>query len=305
LGSETDLQELSVHGGELSPVFDPTVRSYSVRLGLGYDQVRLVYRLRDNEQRIHSSAHPEHPTGKGGLPSKATTTHTTATNTTAKNTTATNTTATNTTTSAQRRLGIEASARRLGSLPERSGEAQFRNDIMNFMLDVGFTRSIELTVQCADATQASIGTYELKISRPGCTPERPYFDPEKRFCVNFCSSGYYRNRDTHRCSRCNTNCKVCGGLLDCHMCVPDTTDYSYVIQPNGQCQANANHLFKKYRLWCLALGVLLAFLLLVGCAGICHLCCAGGSGKGAGMRTYDSDSDEAPSFPAGRRLGMY
>jgi len=64
LGSETELKYLSVKGGELSPVFDPTIRTYSVRLDRNMDVARVVYILRDNEQRIRSSAQKEHPTGR-------------------------------------------------------------------------------------------------------------------------------------------------------------------------------------------------------------------------------------------------
>lgn len=213
---------------------------------------------------------------------------------------------------AERRLqyGEAFSGRRLISVlgrPQNSGETQFRDDYDTFLLDIGFSRNLLLTVQCADATQASIGTYQMHITRPGCDPHRPFFDAGKKYCVNFCSSGFYRNYDTHRCSQCNTNCKVCRGLLDCHMCKPDTADYSYVIQPDGKCRAIQNHLFKKYRWWCIGLAGLLVFLVLIGCAGICQFCCSPsqGDGKMQMVRTYDSDSDEAPKYVPGRRLGMY
>merc|ERR1712125_4557 len=122
------------------------------------------------------------------------------------------------------------------------------------------------------------------------------------------SSGYYRNRETHRCSHCNENCKSCTGLLECYMCKPDTADFTYVIQQSsGKCQAIPNHLFKQYRWWCVGLGILLLFLILIGCAGLCTFCCSGNSSKAKGMvRTYDSDDeDEFPANHAGRKLGRY
>merc|ERR1712190_404254 len=73
LGSETELQFLEVVGAAMTPVtFDPLVRHYDVQLGLDYDEVRVIYRLRDNEQRIRSSAQEQYQTGSGG-PGKATT----------------------------------------------------------------------------------------------------------------------------------------------------------------------------------------------------------------------------------------
>merc|ERR1740130_2507754 len=61
LGSETELQFLTVVGGEPSPIFNPTVRTYHVRLDIRYDIARVVYRLRDNEQRLRSAAQFEGP----------------------------------------------------------------------------------------------------------------------------------------------------------------------------------------------------------------------------------------------------
>eukprot|EP00933_Yihiella_yeosuensis_P037932 TRINITY_DN31923_c0_g1_i1.p1 TRINITY_DN31923_c0_g1~~TRINITY_DN31923_c0_g1_i1.p1 ORF type:complete len:430 (-),score=63.03 TRINITY_DN31923_c0_g1_i1:64-1353(-) len=298
LGSETELQHLSVIGGEMNPFFDPEVRSYAVRLDLENDIARVMYRLADNEQRIRCSAQRESPAR-------------------AKE--------------ASRRLSYSSfdstvpnsdgdlrnlsawpllQERRLGELQtEQSGEVQFQDAYADFMVDVGFTRKIELTVQCADATQASIETYTLVITRPNCPSNRPYFEPKSRRCVNFCPEGYYRNNNMQRCSRCNVNCQVCSGLLNCEMCLPNTADYSYVIQGDGKCKGIVNHIFKKYRWWCLGLGILLAFLVCIGCIGICQYCCSGPVSKSGGPRLYDSeDSDDniaPPRFAAGRRLGMY
>merc|ERR1712066_630872 len=111
------------------------------------------------------------------------------------------------------------------------------------------------------------------VHRPGCTPQLLYFEPRRRQCVNFCPAGFYRNEETHRCSMCNTNCKVCDSLLHCQSCVPDTDDLTYVMQLDGTCSAVENHLFKKYQWWCIGLGMLLLFLVCIGCAGICQLCC--------------------------------
>mmetsp|Transcript_6115 Transcript_6115/g.11024 ORF Transcript_6115/g.11024 Transcript_6115/m.11024 type:complete len:484 (+) Transcript_6115:140-1591(+) len=351
-GSETELQFLTVVGGELSPIFNPAQRMYHVRLDLSFDEARVVYRLRDNEQRIRSSAQEETPssgvwhqpieekpkTGKkkgeveddmeASLIAEAE--DEAQTEGGGRNAGAGENVGLDAETGAE---GSKEGARRLrnsssgllavstGLLPSRrlgvavkeplktSGEVQFRDAYESFMVDIGFTRTIELTVQCADATQANIGAYKLKVHRPGCSPESPFFDPVKRMCVNFCPSGFYRNRETHRCSKCNTNCKVCTNLLHCEMCVPDTADYNYVVQPDGRCQAIANHLFKKYRWWCIGLATLLGFLVLIGCVGICQLCCSGlcdgSSARGKKVHTYDSDSDEPAPYGARKRLADY
>lgn len=278
LGSETDLQSLDVEGGELSPVFSQRHREYEVTLGLSHDVVRVVYGLADDQQRITSSAQEERP-------------------------------------SAKERGGSAGGDGALGGNGGRrleavigSGEMQFRTAHVDYMLDVGFSRTIELTVQCADPTQASIGTYTLHVSRPGCTPERPFFDPQKKACVNFCSSGFYRNMDIQRCSRCNDHCKICSGLLECHMCLPDTQDFSYAIEPDGKCRAIANHIFRKYRWWCAGLGILLLFLVMIGCCGIVQYCCSASvhkSGRFARLNDTDTDEEEFSRNGGGRRFARY
>jgi hypothetical protein len=322
LGSETELQFLMVVGGELSPIFSPTSRTYHVTLALDYDVAKVVYRLRDNEQRIRSTAHMEEPVAgstKIDKPESKTS----------------DSQAKSTSESEHRRLlGMDSNRypvvvenvsdaymrwstgvqRRLGATVKEplrtSGEAQYRDAYQSFMLDVGFQRKIVVAVQCADATQANIGAYTLVVHRPGCSPERPYFDPQKRVCVNFCPSGFYRNEEIHRCSKCNTNCKVCDSLLHCQMCVPDTADYTYMVQPDGRCQATVNHLFRKYRWWCVGLAVLLGFLVLIGCIGICQLFGTFGHGiekRAHKVHTYDSDSggEDGPPYGARRRLAQY
>lgn len=324
LGSETELQALTISGGELSPVFDPTRRSYFVHLGLSHDEVHVHYKLRDNEQRFRSSAQEEHPTGRDPIGPLAVTPHSPSppphhgdgdgsggrggSNSTSSQSNATHHGSADGDNDARRLEGAEPRER-------SSGEVQYRDASEVFMLDIGFTRTLQLTVQCADATQANIGAYRLDVSRPGCTHDRPYYDPLRRNCVNFCPSGFYRNEETHRCSQCNINCKVCSGLLACQMCEPDTGDYNFVVQPDGSCDAVANHLFKKYRWWCAGLAILLTFLVLIGCAGICQFCCSGrgssgsDNSKGRQVHTYDSEFEDFPTYEGKnegkRRLGMY
>jgi len=123
LGSETEIQALRVEGGELSPVFDPTIRLYTVNLDLSYDEAVVHYKLRDNEQRTRSSAKTEHPTAR--QPSQQSNVSDASSNTTSK--------------------GVTESARRLLNPEETrqrtSGEVQYRDASDVFMVDVGFTRT--------------------------------------------------------------------------------------------------------------------------------------------------------------------
>ncbi|CAK9060897.1 unnamed protein product, partial [Durusdinium trenchii] len=211
----------------------------------------------------------------------------------------------------------EEMARRLEGLERQealhvvSGEVQYQDAYSSFMLDVGHKRSVTMTIQCADPTQASIGTYTLELQRGSCPPQRPYFEPDKRKCVNFCPEGFYRNDLDERCSRCNDNCKVCTGLLTCKMCVPDDVQYTYVIQPDGKCEAQANHIYARYKWWCAGFALLLLFLVCFGCAGICTLCHAprkGAASKPERRRYFEDDLEEDKQllqYPPGRRLGGY
>eukprot|EP00927_Polykrikos_kofoidii_P066763 TRINITY_DN62328_c0_g1_i1.p1 TRINITY_DN62328_c0_g1~~TRINITY_DN62328_c0_g1_i1.p1 ORF type:complete len:455 (+),score=59.47 TRINITY_DN62328_c0_g1_i1:307-1671(+) len=303
LGSETDLQLLRVEKGAISPVFDPAVRSYTVRLDISSDEARIVYKLRDNEQRIRSATTREGPTDASSAARLLQALEAEGVPRLVEDETS------------SRDLVISDGAaeagppRRLGS-EATTGEVQFREDHALFMLDVGFSRVITLTVQCADATQANIGTYEIAVSRPRCKPEKPYFDPMKRMCVNYCQSGFYKNSEALRCSRCNTYCLVCRSLVACQMCRPNTADFEYVVQSDGSCRRYENHIFKKYRWWSIGWGAFLVFLVLLGCAGLCQACCIGSGSKPKHqkLRTYDSDSEEeltTTNYAARRRLGMY
>ncbi|CAJ1335901.1 unnamed protein product, partial [Effrenium voratum] len=270
LGSETQLQSLEVQHGKLTPFpFSPEVRVYRVTLDLEADMIKVLYRLRDNEQRLRVEAGPEEMLGA-------------------------------------RRLGV---LERDVDLHPPSGEVQYKDVATSFMLDVGYERRITFTIQCADPTQASIGTYTLNVERGNCPEERPYFEAQKRKCVNFCPEGFYRNED-HRCSQCNSNCKVCTDLLDCKMCFPDTTQFAYVIQPDGKCKELVNHIYARYKWWCLGFGTLLTFLVCVGCAGICTFCSsreAGAAKKPDRRRFFEDDLEEDKQllqFPPGRLWGL-
>eukprot|EP00928_Gymnodinium_smaydae_P051874 TRINITY_DN3553_c0_g2_i1.p1 TRINITY_DN3553_c0_g2~~TRINITY_DN3553_c0_g2_i1.p1 ORF type:complete len:517 (+),score=106.10 TRINITY_DN3553_c0_g2_i1:127-1551(+) len=318
LGSETTLQTLRILGATMSPHFSPEIRSYDVTLDLSADQASVLYRLRDGEQRLRSASTRERPAGaapaSGPEPDEEEQEENEEESEKGANSSS-NGTASGGSGRRMLRRPLPADdhvdwpheARRL--LVAHSGEVQFREAETTFMVDVGFTRVITLTVQCADATQANIGSYVLRLSRPGCSRRTPFFDPLKGRCVNFCESGYYKNSAMHRCAKCNENCVICASLRECQMCKADTPDYDYVVQPDGSCRAYANHIFAKYRWWCVGFASLLGFLVLLGLVGLCNLCCLSTSSSGSykNFRTY-SDSEEeltTTSYKERKRLGRY
>jgi len=246
LGSETELQKLTVDGGQLSPQFDPAIRSYKVRLSLTNDVVKVWYTQRDAGQRSNVVASGE------AFPN---------------------------TNAAGKRLLLA------------TGEVQYINRYKEFVIDVGFTRTITITVESSDATQANIGTYKLETTRDGCNPAKPYYDPTTLRCVNNCPSAYYRNPRIHRCSECNTNCLVCTGLLTCQMCKPNTIDNTYVLQTDGSCAQNPNRILEKYWWWCVGLAVFAGLIMLLGLGALCQYCCC--ARRRNVVHSYESESEDS------------
>merc|ERR1711881_833997 len=95
-------------------------------------------------------------------------------------------------------------------------------------------------------------------------------------------SGFYRNGEINRCSKCNTNCAVCANLLKCMLCKADDIDYTYVVQPDGSCLREENHIFKKYWWWCVGFGT-------------CQ-CCCGRRRRGTAVADDFSDDDSEVEF---------
>merc|ERR1712072_1004637 len=105
-----------------------------------------------------------------------------------------------------------------------TGEVQYREHHQSFLIDVGMTRRLTLTVQSSDPEQRKRGSYVVVVTRQGCTIPKPLYDPISRACVVHCPSGYYPNRESSRCSKCNTNCAVCLNIMECQLCQVDTLD---------------------------------------------------------------------------------
>jgi len=269
LGSETDLRSLRVEGAEFQTPFDPTSPEYTVRLGVGVDVMRILYVLRDGDQHVRFSTGVETPTEPGDdkKPAPAPTPAPNATNASAN---------------ASRRLDTSLALvgaqdsdwvqpRRLDA-SAGTGEFQFFEQAARFLLDDGFGRRVTITVQSADPTQATIGTYVLNVRRPACPPDRPYYHAVKNMCVNNCGTGEYQDDNLRRCIQCNMNCHVCDTFTRCKLCVPDTPDYTYQLEADGTCSAHVNHLFQQYRWWFIISAVSLAMLICFGCAGLMSLC---------------------------------
>merc|ERR1719421_692027 len=261
LGSETELRNLFIDGATLSPPFDKTIRTYNAVLDAGRDVAKVNYIQRDNGQRVQASASDQ----------------------------------TNGSSWATGASGGAAPLRLLG----RSGELQYNLHYKEFIVDVGFMRKITLVIESADPTQANIDRYEIQLNRTGCSVAKPFFDPTAKACVISCPTAYYRNERINRCSKCNTNCVVCSGLLTCDMCRSDSINNIYVLRQDGSCQAVPNKIFETYRWWSIGLAGLAVLVLLLLLGALCQCIC--GRRRNV-VHSYESDSDSDTDL---RDLGMH
>merc|ERR1719409_2013707 len=142
-----------------------------------------------------------------------------------------------------------------------TGEVQYRENHQSFPIDVGFTRRLTLTVQSTDPEVRERGAYIVDVIRPGCTTSRPLYDPISMACVVHCTSGYYPNIESNRCSKCNTNCAVCQNIMECQLCKEDTLDFKYIVLPDGSCSRVSNSLLARWMWWAAGLGVFFGLLM--------------------------------------------
>lgn len=283
-GSETQIQVLRIDGAILFPPFNPDIVSYTAALALSSDMIRITYVTRDADQRVHCEASPQQTGSQvnntqpflSQIPPSSTTGRVTMQ---LQPMTQTSTT------------GAPSAAGDAGRRLQMSGEVQYLERHKAFPVDVGFTRTLALTIQSADDMQAQLGTYTVAVTRAQCNMAKPLFDPVSQGCVVNCPSAYYANWELQRCARCNTNCAVCVSLVQCQLCTPATVDSGFALQPDGSCLQTTNRIVDKYRWWCIGFGmfvlILLCLVCVLFCQCICDVCC----GSSRSRREFDSGSD--------------
>merc|ERR1719223_645915 len=187
--------------------------------------------------------------------------------------------------------GAPSASRATGRRLQMSGEVQYLERHKVFPVDVGFARTLSLTIQSADDMQAQLDTYTVVVLREKCNMAQPLFDPVSKGCVVNCPSAYYANWELQRCAKCNTNCAVCVSLVQCQLCTPATVDNGFNLQPDGSCLQMTNRIVDKYRWWCIGFGMFLIIILCLACALFCQcifeMCC----GSRRSRHEFDSGSD--------------
>jgi len=159
IGTETTVQALRIAGATLIPEFTPEVRAYAVDLGLGYETIKITYKLMDVGQKLRMTASQQVSAGTS-LDLASTTVDLTPSG------------------------GFGAETRRLLS----TGETQYLERSQSFLIDVGSSRRVTLTLESTDPMQALRGVYTLDVTRAPCTDARPLYSPISRACTVYCPS---------------------------------------------------------------------------------------------------------------------
>lgn len=148
-GSETEVRNLRIDGATLNPAFDPKVRKYTAALALGSELATLLYVVRDNGQQLSCEASAQQAASSDGSDESG---------------------------GIQRRLdgllGGPTNACSIGGTCG-TGEVQYREHHQSFLIDVGMTRRLTLTVQSSDPEQRKRGSYVVVVTRQGCTIPKP------------------------------------------------------------------------------------------------------------------------------------
>jgi len=162
----------------------------------------------------------------------------------------------------QRRLGG------VGTVPAPpSGETQYTVIERRFPIEVGSARLVTVTVHPADGDQTKSRVYSLKTTRSGCPQHLPYFAPDVLACSLTCNEGYFPHSEAHRCESCSSHCIRCFAWDGCQECEPSQWRVLYFITlTGGHCQV-VQIPWREIIIGLVALVVLLAVCSVLCCAG--------------------------------------
>lgn len=228
-GRSVRVRALAVPGSTLTPLFDPMVLDYSVRLPAEQERLLLRFVPWDTGQifEVTSSA-----AAWAGLPS----------------TTATTTALAPPTTLAalgppelQPRVpvveGDGSPARRLDVgeevQPVPSGEAQYSVLSRLFPVDLATSRLVTVRVRPANGDAVVNQTYSFQTTRAACPAAFPLFAPDLRACTMTCNLGFFADRNVGRCLSCASHCMRCSAWDSCQRCEPSQLRVLYFVRLTG------------------------------------------------------------------------
>lgn len=224
------VRALAAPGATVTPLFDPVVLDYSLRLPAEQEQLLLRFVPWDTGQtfEVTSSA-----ANWAGPPSTTTTTAGPARPTTL---------AMIGPPELQPRVpvvvGDDAPARRLDTVqPVPSGEAQYSVLSRLFPVDLATSRLVTVRVRPANGDAVANQTYRLRTTRAACPAAFPLFSPDMRACTMTCNQGLFADRPSGRCLSCASHCMQCSAWDGCQLCEPSQWRVLYFVRlTNGYCR---------------------------------------------------------------------
>lgn len=233
-GHSLRIRALAAPGTTVTPLFDPLVLDYIVRLPAEQEQLLLRFVPWDTGQVFEATSSAA---GWADLPTTTTTTTGLAPLTTLVALGPPE---------LQPRLPIvvddndASSARRLiaGNVqPVPSGEAQYSVLSRLFPVDLATSRLVTVTVRPANGDAVANQTYRLQTTRAACPASFPLFSPDLQACTMTCNRGYFADRNVGRCLSCASHCMRCSAWDSCQLCEPSQLRLLYFVHlVNGYCR---------------------------------------------------------------------
>lgn len=161
-----------------------------------------------------------------------------------------------------------------------------KGNVVKCRLPIDTWRKLTVTFTIRSANKQFHRDLRLIVDRKGCATNT--FFHEGR-CLDFCPTGFYKQRFNWRCGTCKENCEFCTNWNSCNRCRGDTTLIKYQLQEDGSCTAVRIHKYRIYydlfRYFAVACAALLTlYLLLCVIWASRRLCCDFGSSSGRGSR---------------------
>lgn len=123
-----------------------------------------------------------------------------------------------------------------GCVPEvPSGEAQYSVIKRRFPVDMHSSRLITIRVRPANGDPTAAQVYRLQTTREPCPATRPLYSPDIQDCTMTCNVGRFVNGN--RCALCSRHCLDCIGWDSCVRCeASDWRKLRFVRSVGGFCK---------------------------------------------------------------------
>eukprot|EP00927_Polykrikos_kofoidii_P055817 TRINITY_DN50011_c0_g1_i1.p1 TRINITY_DN50011_c0_g1~~TRINITY_DN50011_c0_g1_i1.p1 ORF type:complete len:458 (-),score=33.13 TRINITY_DN50011_c0_g1_i1:53-1426(-) len=241
-GSEVTIRSLATPGATLSPMFEPSVAEYVVRLPEASDILSLLIVPLDRGQMIGTSI----GTSIDGVASKGVEPRPDGNTSTVSPSYAPGVNPNLLPRIPLVKKDYSEHKRRLdehggydtegGVPPPLAGETQYNVIRRWFPIDMGSSRVVTLVVRPANGDTSRYGKYTLTALRDRCPSNVPLFAPEMGKCVMTCNEGFFHAQRESRCKGCRELCLACSDWDQCYRCVPSEWRLlRFIYRDNGVC----------------------------------------------------------------------